>query len=160
SVGSFFKIKSQGSPCWNVTVLFSRNHQSVMGYGTKFGSGENNRIPRYIILPQMKDNAQVAVRILQCLEDLVPELFPDRSKTAWLNSQEFLLPEERAVNRAIEERIAEARGFIQAKQKDKELLAEKNAFVRALLVATEDPKLPVEQRLSGVVKSALEFLGF
>jgi hypothetical protein len=71
-----------------------------------------------------------------------------------------LLPEEVAVNEAIDEKVAEARSFIEAKQKEKEALAEANAFVRELLVAKEDPALPPAKRLSGVVKLALEFLGF
>jgi len=71
-----------------------------------------------------------------------------------------LLREESAVNKAIKEKVAEARAFIQAQQKERTLLAEKSVFVRTLLVAEEDPKFPLEQRLSGVVKSAFEFLDF
>jgi hypothetical protein len=108
----------------------------------------------------MRDSAQAAIQILQCLEDLVPELFPDLRRTDWLKGDEFLLPEEKAVNKAIEERVAETRSFIEAKRDEMKALAEKNAFVRALLTAKEDPGLPLAQRLSGVVKAALEYLDF
>lgn len=156
SVGKFFKAEDSGG-FWNVPVLYARNHQWVMGYATTYGA---QNTPNYIILPQMRNTAQAVIQILQCLEDLVPALFPDKRRTDWLEGEEFLLPEEIAVNKAIEEKIAEARSFIEAQQKEAKILGETNAFVRALLVAKEDPKLPPQQRLSGVVKAALEYLDF
>lgn len=72
--------------------------------------------------------------------------------TDWLKDDEFLLPEEIAVNKSIEEKVAETQSFIEAKRDEMKSLGEKNAFVRALLTATEDPALPSEQRLSAVVK--------
>lgn len=156
SVGKFLKAV-ESRPFWYVPTLFTRNYQQVMGYGTTY---EAQNFPNYIILPQMKNAALAVVQILQCLEDLVPELFPDKERTDWLKDEEFLLPEETAINKAIEDKIAEARSFIEAKQKELKILGETNGFVRALLVAKEDPKFPPQHRLSGVVRAALEYLGF
>ena len=156
SVGKFFKPQ-QHRPIWNVPVLATRNHQLVMGYGVTY---EERTTPNYIILPQMKNTAQAVVQILRCLEDLVPDLFPDRRRTDWLDGEEFLLPEETAIKSAIEQKVAETRMFIETKQKEANSLAETNAFVRALLTAKEDPDVPPQQRLSGVVKAALEYLDF
>ena len=156
SVGKFFRAEEH-RPLWHVPVLSTRNYHWVMGYGT---TNEARNTPNYIILPQMKDTARAVVQILQCLEDLVPDLFPDKQRKDWLNDEEFLLPEEAAVNRAIEEKVAEVDNFIKSKQEEMKILTEKNAFVRALLVAKEDPMLPLPQRLSGVVKTALEYLDF
>jgi hypothetical protein len=156
SVGRFFKAEDSGG-FWNVPVLYARNYHRVMGYATTSGA---EKTPNYIILPQMKNTAQAVVQILECLEDLVPDLFPDKRRTDWLGGEEFLLPEEMALNKAIEEKVAEAERFIAAKQVEMKALAEKNAFVKSLLVAKEDPKLPPQQRLSGVVKVALEYLDF
>ncbi len=155
-VGQFFEPEQHGS-IWNVPVLSTRNYDWVMGYGTTY---EEKKIPNYIILPQMKNTAQAVVQILECLEELVPALFPDKRRTDWLEGEEFLLPEETAINKAIEEKVAEAKSFIEAKRKEAKTLGETNALVRALLVAKEDPKLLPQQRLSGVVKAALEYLDF
>jgi len=157
SVGKFFNPEPAPRPIWNVPVLASRNGQRVMGYGV---SGAEHRTPHYIILPQMRDPAQAAIQILRCLEDLVPELFPDLRRTDWLEDEEFLLPEETAVHKAIEGKIAETQSFIEVRRDEMKALATENAFVRALLTAKEDPDLPPEQRLSGVVKLALEYLDF
>jgi hypothetical protein len=156
-VGSFFKPHGQGSPFWTVPVFLTRNFQIIMGYGT---TNDDQNLPNYIILPKMKDMARAVIEILQCLEELVPELFPDLRRQDWLDGEEFLLPEEIAVNQAVESKLSETRDFISAKQMEKNALAEENAFVRALLIATEDSKLPPNQKLSAVVKAALEFLDF
>jgi len=78
----------------------------------------------------------------------------------WLTSSEFLLPEEKQIMESIKAKIAEATEFITAREQDQESPAKSNAFIRQLLVATENPKLELDQRLSGVVKRALEFLEF
>ena len=155
SVGKFYRAEDRGG-FWNVPVLSSRNYERVMGYATTYGRA----IPNFIILPQMKNTAQAVIEILQCLEDVAPTLFPDKRRTDWLQGDEFLLPEEVAINKAIEEKVRDARTFIEAKQKEAKLLGEASAFVRALLVAKEESKLPPHQRLSGVVKAAFEYLGF
>jgi hypothetical protein len=157
SVGKFFNPEPAPHPIWNVPVLATRNHQWVMGYGV---TNAKQKTPNYIVLPQMRDPAQAAIHILQCLEDLVPELFPDLRRTVWLEDDEFLLPEEIVVQQTIEEKVAETQNFIEAKREEMKALAEKNTFVRSLLIAKEDPDLPPEQRLSGVVKAALEYLDF
>jgi hypothetical protein len=156
SVGKFFE-QGCDTPFWSVVVFQTRNNQHVMGYGT---TGAEPRIPDYIVLPQMKDTARAVIQILQCLEELVPKLFPDKRRADWLSDEEFLLPEEKAIHKIIENKIAEAKAFVEAKRKEARILGKQNAFIRALLVAKEDAELPVQQRLSGVVKAALEYLGF
>lgn len=158
TVGQFFRAPPSNGYLWPVPVLRTRIGQVVMGYGTAYDDEE--KTPKYIILPQIKDTASAVIQILQCLEKLLPALFANARRTNWLEAQEFLLPEELAVDAAIDEKLREAQSFIAAKQKEKLRLATENYFVRALLTAEENPKLPVEQRLSAVVKSALEFLGF
>jgi len=155
SVGKFFKLEQSGD-IRNVLVLLTRSEQFVSGYGRKY---EEN-FPRYIVLPQMKNISQVVLQILECLENLAPELFPDRRTTNWLDGEGFLLPEEIALYEEIDQRVTEARTFVEAKQREVKDVGERNAFVRALLVAKEDPNLPLNERLSGVVKAALEYLGF
>jgi hypothetical protein len=157
SVGMFFDA-GPFTTIWNMGVLSTRNGHQVMGYGT-FGGTQSN-LPSYIILPRMKNLPQTVLQILGCLESVAPQLFPDLSRKGWLQGEEFLLPDEKAVRKSIEEKIEEARRFIDSKNEEMQVLAEKNAFVRGLLIAKEDPALPPEQRLSGVVKAALEYLDF
>ena len=156
SVGTFFSAEDSGG-IWNVPVLVTREGHWVMGYATTY---TEQHVPNYIVLPQMRRTGQAVIEILQCLEDLAPALFPDRRKTGWLEGEEFLLPEEISIDDAIARKVEDAKAFIETKQAEKKVLGEKNFFVRALLVAKEDPALPADQRLSGVVKSALKFLDF
>lgn len=157
TVGQFFETPTDNYPFYNVRVLGSRGGGQIAGYGTTYNT---NNIPRYIVLPLLKDMSRAVVRILQCLENVVPTLFPDKANRNWLHSEEFLLPEERRLNEAMNDKIAEATAYIETKKKEKDSLAQQVAFVRALLIATEDPKLDLAVRLSGVVKRALEFLEF
>jgi len=80
-------------------VLMTRNGQELLSYGT---SVEADTVPRYVLLPQLKDNAEGALQILLCMEGVWPRLFPDRIRREWLTTAEFLLPEEKAINLEIE----------------------------------------------------------
>jgi len=135
----------------------TRNGREVLSYGTHAWA---ETIPRYVVLPQLKNNAEGALQILLCLENVWPQLFPDRIKREWLTTEEFLLPEEKAIGREIEARLAETRSFIEVKNVEREKVTLENSFVRSLLVAKEDQSLAPKERLSSVVKKALEFLEF
>jgi hypothetical protein len=153
-VNQFFRVSADHYPFNHFAVLRSRNGKDVVAYGTTY---EKTEVLRYVLLPQLKDNASAAIRILQCLEKIWPELFPEKTKRDWLQAEEFKLPDERAAQREIEEKIAETMEFVEAKKKERDRLIVENSFVRRLLVATEDSKLDPSARLSGVVKRALEY---
>jgi hypothetical protein len=144
-------------PYNHFSVLRSRNKEEVAAYGTSYGS---TTVPRYIVLPQLKKNAHAVVEILQALEGICPPLFPDRLKNAWLQSEEFRLPDEKSKAEEIEAKVAETLTIVETLRRDQERLAAENNFIRQLLVATEDAKLEPQERLSGAVKKALDFLGF
>jgi len=150
----------RGPNFWPMThhvVLMTRNGRELLSYGTSY---ETDTVPRYVVLPQLKDNAEGALQILLCIESVWPQLFPDRVRREWLTTPEFLLPEEKAINLEIEARVADTRSFVEAKEQQREKLKLENSFVRSLLVAKEDQSLAPRERLSGVVKEALEFLEF
>jgi hypothetical protein len=157
SVGQFFAFPKDIYPLIHIPVLLSRSGENVAGYGITY-QGED--ILRYIILPQFKDIPKSVVEILECIEDITPKLFPDKVKRNWLETDEYLLPEERRIQKEIQDKISEATKFIDEKKRKKEEIAKKNAFVRGLLTATEDNKDDPEMRLSVVVKKALEYLEF
>jgi hypothetical protein len=157
SVGQFFTVPQNNYPFYHTEVLLSRSGGQVAGYGTTFGG---QTVPRYIVLPQLRDLAQAIIQILGCLESVWPSLFPDKIKRDWLQSAEFLLPEERQIQKEIQEVIARATQTVADKKTQQEELAKKNSFIRNLLVAKEDPEAEPEERLSGVVRKTLEFLGF
>ena len=156
-VGQFLGC-TEPSELWHFPVLISRSHDQVAAYGTS--KTDESAIPRYLILPQMKNNAVAAVEILQTLEGLLPKLFPESSKNLWLERDEFKLPDEKAKDDEIEKRIKEATAAIEILRHERELLVLENDFIRQLLVATEDAKLEPQKRLSAVVRKALEFLEF
>lgn len=157
SVGQFFDFRDDPYPLYRFAVLLSRNGQRVAGYGTTF---HDATVPRYVILPQLKSTARAVVQMLQCFEKVFPQLFPDKHKRNWLESEEFWLPEERIVRKEIEEKIEDSKKFIVEKKKQLDALAKEFGFVRGLLVATEGSKEEPSTRLSGVVRKALEFLEF
>jgi hypothetical protein len=156
-VNQFFTASRDLYPFNHFAVLISRSGKDVVAYGTTY---EKTEVLRYVLLPQLKDNASAVVLILQCLEKIWPELFPEKTKRDWLQAEEFKLPDEIAVQREIEEKIGETMVFVEAKKKERDRIIVENSFVRRLLVATEDSKIDPSARLSGVVKRALEFLEF
>jgi hypothetical protein len=158
SVKQFFVIPEEIYPFHHHAVLVSRSGEQVAGYGTTYS--EKNTTPRYIILPELKNIPLAVVQILQCLENIFPQLFPDKIRRDWLKTDEFLMPEEKTIDTDIQKKISETTIFVDAMKKKKEEIAQKNSFVRGLLVATEDGKIDPETRLSGVVMTALEFLEF
>ena len=77
-----------------------------------------------------------------------------------MEADEFLLPEERKIQKEIQDKISEVTIFIDEKKKKKEEISKNNAFVRGLLWTTEDSREDPDMRLSVVVKKALEYLEF
>ena len=154
---SFFFSAQDIYPFYHISALVSRSGKSIAAYGTSYGSGSNLH---YIVLPELKNVSQAAIEILKCLEDVVPSLFPGKSKRAWLESDEFLLPDEKEKDLEIERTIADTLAVVEKLREERVELAKKNTFIRALLTATEDSKIDPAARLSSAVKQALEFLGF
>ena len=158
SVEQFYVVPKEPSFIYYNAVLLSRSGQQVAGYGTTYDDRKTSL--RYIILPQLKDIPRAVVQILQFMENEFPAFFPDKITRHWLKTDEFLLPEEKAIETAIQKRISETTALIDEMKRKKEEIAEKNSFVRDLLVAKETGETDPEERLSRVVKRALEFLGF
>jgi hypothetical protein len=155
-VGRFI-VAGDEYPFSHFPVLLSRSGEQIAAYGTTYTEGT---LPRYIILPQLKANARAVLEILQTLERVCPRLFPDRTKSAWLQSKEFQLRDERAKESEIEQKVAETVAIVDKLRVERELLAKNNDFIRLLLVTSEDIKVEKEYRLSSVVRKALEFLDF
>lgn len=155
-VGQFICAKD-AYPYHHFPVLISRNGEQIAAYGTSY---ESSTVPRYVVLPQLKSNAHAVLEILRTLESVCPQLFPGRNKDAWLRSDEFLLPDECAKDKEIGRATAEAQKIVEKLRAEREQLSSGNFFIRQLLVATEDAKLELPNRLSGLVRKALEFLEF
>jgi hypothetical protein len=156
-VSFFFTAQPDIYPFYHISAIVSRSGKSIAAYGTTYDS---NRRPHYIVLPEVKNISQAAVEILRSLEAAVPSLFPETSKKVWLESDEFLLPDERAKDAEIERTISDTLAVVETLREQRADLAKKNAFVRALLTATEDAKVEPAERLSSVVRQTLEFVGF
>jgi hypothetical protein len=107
------------------------------------------------------DNAAALVQVLDTLADVRPELFPDRpSKRSWLSSKDFAFSEELAIDQELAKREAEFAAFVEWAKAERIKVATPYEFMRKILVATEDPTVPAEDRLSTNIKMSLEFLGF
>ena len=131
---------------------------ALAAYGTNYINGKT--IPSYLVLPQLKDNAKATVEIFQTLELVFPALFPDKSKNAWLESEEFMLSDEKAKDLEMQKKVAETVAIVEQMRSERVKLAKENNFIRQLLSATEDVTVEASERLSAVVKKTLEFLGF
>lgn len=157
-VGQFYFSEKDLYPLYNISVFNTRSGKQVAGYGTSYGDSQTKL--HYVVLPQVVDRHRAIIEILKCLENIHPELFPDIVKRDWLDTDEFLLPEEKAIDEDIREKMKETDIFIERKKRERKELATENGFVRNLLTSREDHDLPLELRLSGVVKKAFEMLGF
>ncbi len=157
TVGEFVTVDSDPYPFNQVPVLLTRSGDQIIAYGQTYSARDH---PQYIVLPQYKNNADVAVKILRCVEQLWPELLPDRVRRDWIKGQDLLLAEEKALDGEIQRLVDETVRVIEEKKKLRAKVSEENSFVRDILIATEDVKLDPSHRLSGVVKRALEFLEF
>jgi hypothetical protein len=155
-VGYFFPARDP-YPFHHVPALLSRKGHVVAAYGTTYGSDGH---PSYILFPQLKNIPLAVIQILKCLENVVPSLFPDKFNKTWLESREFLLPDEREKEGEIEQKIADTLSVVEKLREQRAELAKNNAFIRGLLVATENSKFDPPERLSSVVRQALEFLEF
>ena len=155
-VGFFFS-HGDSYPFHQVAALLSRNGETVGAYGTTYGSDGH---PFYILLPELKNLPQAVIQILKCLEKTSPFLFPDKFNTAWLESDEFLLPEEREKDSEIDQTISGTLAIVEKLREQRAELVEENAYIRRLLVATEDSKIDAALRLSSVVRQAFQFLEF
>ena len=106
-------------------------------------------LPRYIILPQVRDFSRAVIDVLKCLESVWPELFPDKANFDWLSTDEFALPEEKEIENQIQRVISAATDEVKSKKEDLSRLRQENSFIRELLTATEDANEP-GKRLSAV----------
>jgi hypothetical protein len=156
-VRKFISVPRDTYPLFHIPVLTSRSGEEIASYGTSYDS---TAIPRYVILPNLDDVPNAVIALLRCFESVYPALFPGKIGDNWLESDEFLLQEEKAKNREIEEIITKAKELIDGKKAERDELSVHNSFIRRVLVATEDQKLNPEERLSGVVKKSCEFLEF
>jgi hypothetical protein len=147
------------NPFNHFPVLVSRSGQEVAAYGTKRDTA-GKAVPKYVVLPNMKNAARASVEILQVVEKVRPQLFPDRNKNSWLDGAEFMLPDELAKEKELQDKTAEILAVEIRLRGEIEELKKENAFIRQLLTATEEPKVQSDQRLSAVVRKSFEFLGF
>lgn len=154
---SFFFTAENIYPFYHISAIVSGSGRSIAAYGTTHDSYGH---PHYIVLPELKNISQASVEILKSLEAAVPSMFPETSKRAWLESNEFLLPDEKAKDAEIERTISDTLAVVEKLREQRADLAKKNAFVRALLTATEDARVEPAERLSSAVRQALEFVGF
>lgn len=154
-IGQFFEVRD--GPFYHFAVLTSRSRSQVAGYGTIY---DGRVVPKYVILPQLRNIPQATIQLLGCFESVVPGLFPDRSRRDWLQSDEYLLPDEKKIHQEINEIITIAVAATDTARKKLDEASRESRFIRDLLVATEDNKVAPEMRLSGIVKRALEFVEF
>lgn len=146
-------------PYYHYPVIVNRNGDVVAAYGARHNSEMNRMEPVYIVLPQLRDNARAVSDLLRVVTRLLPELFPDLQRQVWYDSDGFAFSEERAIDKEIEQRVAEANEFIDDKRAEKAAVVKRYGFIKSILVATESAE-DVDERLSTSVKRTLEFLGF
>jgi hypothetical protein len=146
-------------PFYHFSLISNRNHDLVGTYGTSY-IREAAR-PVYVILPQFKDNAAALVQILDTLAEVRPELFPDRpGKKSWFLAKEFAFAEELAIDAELAVKEAELAQLFEWAKTERVKAAAPYEFMRKILVATEDPVIPLQDRLSTNIMMSLQFLDF
>jgi hypothetical protein len=155
-VGQFITSNMRGDFSHN-SVIVTRRGDEVASYGIGY---DNRKEFAYVVLPQLKDNAEGLIKVLNTLVRVYPDVFPDKSNAGWLCSEEFLTPEERHISVEIETKNEETKKFIEAKEQERKQLNGRFSFMREILVTTEDSKLEPIKRLSAVCRKCLEYLDF
>ena len=111
-------------------------------------------------LPIRHSNSLPQTVQLQGVSPVYPELFPDIKSQKWYESEEFAFREQKAIDEEVGRRIDETKEFIETKQREKDTIAERYSFIKAILIAREDLSVEADQRLAANVRKVLEFLGF
>jgi hypothetical protein len=156
-VGQYLCADSKSYPVYHFPVVLNRVGDEIASYGAIYSK---RSIPIYIVLPQLENNASGLVEVLNVVTKLRPELFPDIKTHRWYESEEFAFREEKAIDEEISERISDTKEFVEAKQREKNAIAERYSFIREILIAREDLSVEADRRLSTNVRKLLEFLGF
>lgn len=134
--------------------IFSNNLGESVGFINYIKQGD--KIGLEIILPQFKDKAKV-IEIL--FKELVvkyrPDLFPQYIENNWLNEDDYILPEVRNIIKEREELQQEYREKINAIEKRKKEIEEKQRFLTNILIVEAYDKFLVDN-----VKKVLEFIGY
>ncbi len=115
--------------------------------------------PKYLVLPQFERNTEVVLDILDSLIDVRPRLFPGITKLDWLESDEFIPDEVKAIEEEIRQEERRVKDFRKQKEKEKGKIARKLKFLIQILLA-DDEHFEGGERLKTNVKKVLEFLGF
>lgn len=147
-----FQSKSYKKP-----LIVNRRSDWVAFYDTGMKGGK--LYPTYLVLPQFERNIDVVVDILNVLIDLRSDLFPGMTKLDWLENDEFIPEEVRAIEEKIKQEEKRARDFRKQKEKEKKKIAKGLKFFTQILVA-DDEHFKGNERLKPNVKKVLEFLGF
>lgn len=134
--------------------IFSNNLGESLGFIDYIKQGDKMGVE--IILPQFKDKAK-AIEIL--FKELVvkfrPDLFPQYVENNWLNEDDYILPEVRDVIKEKEKLQEEYRKQINAIEKRKKEIEEKQRFLTNILIVDGYDKFLVNN-----VKKVLEFIGY
>ena len=152
------RSKGDQWPFQHFPAVVNRKGDQIAAYAVN--ASPERSLLLYIVVPQLDNNASGLVKILDAIRKWNPAVFPEFGEQAWYDSEEFLLPEERAIQRQITAKLAEAKEFVGTKRQEQARARNKLGFIKRTLVATEDPQLPPEDHLSTNIKKTLEFLGF
>jgi hypothetical protein len=140
-------------PFNHMPVVLTLNGDEVASYGSTY-----RQKAIYVVLPQMNHNATAVLKLLEVFVDLYPELFPDIKRRDWYDSSEFAFDEEKQIDKEVEAAIEHTQAFIETKTKEKAEIKKRYAFMKEILVATENGE--PDARLSTKTRQVLEFLGF
>lgn len=152
------RSKEDQWPFQHFPVVVNRKGDQIAAYAVN-ASAERSLL-LYIVVPQLDNNASGLVKILDAIRKWNPAVLPEFGEQAWYDSEEFVLPEERAIQKQITAKLAEAKEFVEARRQEQTRARNRLGFIKRILVATEDPQLLPEDHLSTNIKRTLEFLGF
>lgn len=137
-------------------VLVNRNGDVLGCYSSSY----NRVVPHYLILPQFKNNVEIAIKLLLHFAEAAPNMFPTLSAEGWENSSEFWNQDEKRIQDEIAKKELEHQAFLKEKEEQFLSAAGSMSFIKGVITALETSTMPTEDRLSTQVRLTLEYLGF
>ncbi|MFL0198695.1 hypothetical protein ACJDU8_24525 [Clostridium sp. WILCCON 0269] len=139
----------------HTTVICKNNLNEPISFILKYNPKENNS-GYLIVLPQFKDIYKPIKNLFnEFLPLLKPELFPDFVKNSWVNTEEYILPEVKKLDRERENLVKEYEQKLKELEKETANKKSEYEFLTNLLISDGYDDFLVDN-----VKKTLEHIGY
>jgi len=144
---------------WGIPVFKNQKGEVVCQYCSYFLE-KIGSLPSLILLPEFEDDPKVAVKIVNCLADIIPNVYSNSvNNKIWIEDPVFVPQEVFHLKSEIISKKNEFKLFKKNKLDEIKQEKEKWGFMTQILTA-DDENFDGDERLSVNIKKSFEYLGF